>query len=276
MEIQPGSYAGIPIDAYHGGPGISKSGLDQIDRSPAHYWQAYLNPARARRETPALKTGHALHTAILEPHLLETQYAAAPDADRRTTVGKAAWAAFLETAQGKTPLDKRDMDRVRYVGDAVRSHPVAAVLLSKGRVELTHYWENQGVLCKCRPDFHTDDGWLVDLKSTQDARQEAFARSIWEYRYHVQAPWYLDGVMHASGVRPRGFIFIAMEKEPPYLVACYAASPRMIARGRTAYERNLATYRACLAADDWPGYPDVVAPIDLPPWADKMDARQII
>jgi hypothetical protein len=50
----------------------------------------------------------------------------------------------------------------------------------------------------------------------------------------------------------------------------------MIARGRAKYERNLATYRACIAADDWPGYPDLVAPIDLPPWADKADARQII
>ena len=37
-KIEPGCfYANLPNELYHKGPGISKSGLDQIRRSPAHY-----------------------------------------------------------------------------------------------------------------------------------------------------------------------------------------------------------------------------------------------
>ncbi len=36
----------LDIDAYHRGPGISKSGLDAIARSPATYFAKYLDPNR--------------------------------------------------------------------------------------------------------------------------------------------------------------------------------------------------------------------------------------
>jgi len=58
------------IDQYHSGPGISKTGLDLIERSPLHYYAGYLDPARpptANDETLARLAGHLAHCAILEP-----------------------------------------------------------------------------------------------------------------------------------------------------------------------------------------------------------------
>lgn len=67
-----GVFAGIPNAAYHGGPGISKSGLDIIHRSPLHYQHALT---AERKSTPAQRIGTAVHDLILEPESFWDRYA---------------------------------------------------------------------------------------------------------------------------------------------------------------------------------------------------------
>ena len=55
---------GMSNEAYHAYDGISKSGLDLIARSPAHY--AYRT---ASEPTRAMVIGSATHAAILEPEV---------------------------------------------------------------------------------------------------------------------------------------------------------------------------------------------------------------
>ena len=281
-EMQPGVYAGIPNDVYHGGPGISNSGLSLIARSPAHYWAAYMDPSRQRRQaTPAMEFGTAVHTAILEPDRFMRDYVVPPYFNLRTNAGKDSAAAWARDNPGKVSISQQDFDACKRVRCAVENHAAADILLADGQPELSCYWQDFAgggapVLCKCRPDFLTNDGWIVDVKTTEDARQEAFARSIYNYRYFVQAPWYFDGVAMSTGVQPRGFIFLTIEKSPPYAIAVYVASPKMMQAGRVEYQRNLAAYRECLATDWWPAYPEEIVPIDLPAWAQSAAARQVI
>lgn len=292
-EIRPGIYRGISNDDYHNvAPGISSSGLSAVARSPAHYWERYLNPHRERpAPTPAMEFGTAVHTAVLEPERFALEYMPAPvGAPRRPTAVQmnaakpsAAtlsaidfWRQFDAEHAGKTIMDPRDFDACKRVRNAVEYHPAADILLASGESELSMFWDDDGVLCKVRPDFWNTEGWLVDVKTTEDARSDAFGRSCWNYRYFVQSAYYMDGVAAATGVNPSGFIFLAIEKQPPYAIAVYVASPRMLLAGAKEYRRNLATYRYCRTADDWPAYPQEITPIDLPPWAEKIDARQIV
>lgn len=275
--IQPGIYSGISNDAYHGGPGISNSGLSLVARSPAHYWQAYLNPQRQQRvPTPAMEFGTAVHTAILEPERFRADYVIQPAVNARTKAGQEQLAAFARENPGKMMLSQADFDACCRVRLAVENHAAADILLAEGQAELSCYWIDDGVLCKCRPDFLNIDGWVVDVKTTEDARQDPFARSIWNYRYYVQAAWYLEGLGITTGVQPRGFLFLAIEKEPPHAIAVYAASVKMLLAGRAEYMRNLATYRECVATDVWPAYPEEIVPIELPAWAEKAAARQVV
>jgi exodeoxyribonuclease VIII len=62
-------------------------------------------------------------------------------------------------------------------------------------------------------------------------------------------------------------VFIAVETEPPYLVAVYVASETMTSRGRIEYQTDLDTFRECLASDTWPGYSSSPLTLDLPKWA---------
>jgi len=265
--------------AYHAHPAISKSHLDQVARSPLHYWAAFLDLARQPREaTAAMAIGSALHTHVLELDQWDARYVTAPDGiDRRTKMGKAEWEVFTTASTGRTVLTKADADLVMRMGRAVFGHPAAAMLLGlPGKAETTHMWTDAatGLQCKCRPDWLTDDGRImVDVKTTENASPREFARSIATWRYHVQAAWYLDGIEQSTGTRPEQFLFVCVEKKS-FACAVYAADAEMIAAGAKAAARDLEMLATCKAADAWPGYSDQIEPISLPAWMTPGSTQQ--
>jgi hypothetical protein len=258
--------------AYHAHPAVSKSHLDLVAKSPLHYWSRYLDPNRVVPEpTPAMAIGSAVHTHVLELDQWDAQYVVAPAGiDRRTKVGKAEWDVFQTAIGTRTVISREDADLVMRIGRSVLSHPAAAYLLSlPGKAETTHMWTDEatGLACKCRPDWLTNDGRLiVDLKTTEDASPAGFRKSIGAFRYHVQASWYLDGVQAATGTRPDEFLFVCVEKKPPYAVAVYAAAPVIVTIGAETAARDLDVLATCKQAGAWPGYSDQIEPISLPGW----------
>ena len=124
-----------------------------------------------------------------------------------------------------------------------------------------------GVRCRARFDWLTPEGLVLDLKTTQNASAAAFAKAVATFRYHVQHAWYLDGYHQATGDLPLGFIFIAVEKTPPYAVALYELDGEAADYGRLLARRDLARYATARDLDVWPGYPDEIQPLSLPRWA---------
>jgi exodeoxyribonuclease VIII len=257
---------------YHAHLAVSKSHLDLVAKSPLHYWSRYLDPNRVPQEpTAAMAIGSAVHTHVLELDQWDAQYVVAPAGiDRRTKVGKAEWDVFQTAIGTRTVISREDADLVMRIGRSVLSHPAAAYLLGlPGKAETTHMWTDAGtgLQCKCRPDWLLDDGsMIVDLKTTEDASPRGFQKSIGQWRYHVQAAWYLNGMEQATGKRPKQFVFIAVEKKPPYACAVYVADLQMIDIGWNAACQDLYKLLLCKAADSWPGYSDCIEQINLPPW----------
>jgi exodeoxyribonuclease VIII len=251
---------------YHASPAISKSGLDLICKAPALYRWRQANP---QEQTPAMRLGTLTHAVVLEPDLFELETAVRPEGiDRRTSVGRADWAAFELEAEGREIISSEEWTKLAAIRDAVRSHPAAALALAGSPViEQSIFWDAGSIACRCRPDAVTERGVIVDLKTTRDASPDGFAKSIAKYRYHVQAAFYSDGYRAAFGEAPRGFVFIAVETDPPYLVAVYVSSEAMTNRGRFDYRADLETFRECQDTDTWPGYSNAPLTIDLPKWA---------
>ena len=212
---------------YHASPYVSKSHLDLIDKSPYHYWDRYINPDRIIPEpTKAMLLGSAFHTIVLEPHLFERDYIVEPaDAPKRPTAVQrnakkpsnqtleaiAFWDEFDKKANKKTLVSLEDFERLTIMKQRVNEHPAASTILGmKGICEQSYKWTDKttGELCKSRPDFHTEDGSLiVDLKTTGDASELGFQKSDHNFRYHVQAGWYLRSIEEA-----KQFVFIAVEE----------------------------------------------------------------
>jgi hypothetical protein len=251
---------------YHSSPAISKSGLDLIRKAPALYRWRRDNPSEP---TPAMRLGTLTHTVVLEPEAFAASATVRPEGiDRRTTAGKLAWAEFEIEAEGKEIITADEMIKLWQIQQAVRNHPSAAkALAGNPTIEQSIFWDHDGIACRCRPDAVTASGVIVDLKTTRDASPDGFAKSIAQYRYHVQAAYYSDGYEAAFGRQPKGFVFIAVETEPPYLVAVYVASEAMVLRGRADYLTDLETFRRCRDTDTWPGYATAPITIDLPKWA---------
>lgn len=265
--------------AYHAHSAVSKSHLDLIARSPLHYWARYLDPDRVAPEpTPAMRLGTALHTHVLELSRWDQEIAVAPPINRLTKAGKEEWTAFMAASADRTVITADDAAQVMAMGRAVLGHPAAAMLLGlPGKAETTHMWTDAatGLDCKCRPDWLTDDGSIVvDLKTTKNASIQGFKRSVADYRYHVQASWYLHGLEQATGRRPDQFIFICVESTAPYACAVYAADAEMIERGHDQAMRDLAKLAVCRAADHWPSYSEQIETLSLPAWMTGATGQQ--
>ena len=229
---------------------VSKSGLDLINKSPLHYWNRYLNPKSVEKKTAALTVGGAFHCRILEPGEWGKRYAIAPSTDRRTKDGKEIWTRFQENHKDYEIITRDEDYMIERMTDAIWAHNQASLILKKLTITEQVFTHDD---LKCKPDGITSLNIVVDLKTTDDASPYAFGRSAAKYRYDVQAALYTD-VLEANGHIVEGFVFIAVEKNPPYAVAVYVIEDEDIARGREKYLENLKTWRECKATNKWPGY----------------------
>lgn len=277
----------VTKDNYHSEVNyISKSGLDQIRKSPAHYYYKYLDPNRPdidEDRTRDLLIGDVFHMLLMEPHLFFHKYIVLPKKiDRRTREGKELWFKYQVAGKGKKVLNKDIYDLAKWMRDSVHRHPIAKKLFSNGKAEriFTFNEPETGVACKIRPDWITPDNIIVDLKSAIDAScklinpdsdqpiteniYKGFPKSVFNYRYNVQDAFYSDGFFHATGIKPKAFVFVAVEKEPPFQVGLFYLSPEDKAFAREAYLEDLRTYKKCKSSNNWPGYPTKIVQISSP------------
>lgn len=279
-----------PIETYHAGPGISKTGLDVIDRSPAHYYAEYLDQARPPKEneeTTARLVGHLAHCAILEPAEFEKRYVTLPpDAPRKPTsaqwnaknpssdsmMAMAWWRDWMAANEGRTVITHEQRETALRQAESVRLLPDIRDALDRGRPEVSAYWRDPvtGVLCRCRPDWVHDAGdksvILVDVKTYSNAAPAEFARQIARMRYHVQDAYYSDGYALAADVDVLAFIFLAVETEYPYAASAVMLDEASREQGRAEYRRNVDAYAVCMETGEWPGYPAGIQRISIPRW----------
>lgn len=255
---------------YHHLKAVSPSHIKVLKRSPLHYFDQFLAEDREKKPpTPAMLKGTALHTAILEPQLWDTTIAVPPHAfDRRTKVARERAEAFEAESTGRIVLSPDDANEVRRMADAVRKHPAARFLLDlPGRCEASYTWTDEatGLECKTRPDWHSLDGQIVlDVKTAENASREAFAKSIANFDYHVQAAWNLDAQTCAEEAL---FLSLVVENTRPYGVAVYPASKAMLEAGRRRISAAMERLAECWKTNQWPGYGDQIQePLDLPGW----------
>jgi hypothetical protein len=227
----------------------------------------------------AQEVGSAVHVAVLEPERFPSTYAAAPKIDKRFKEGKAEWAAFVEENKERIVLTSEEYGQCLALRDAAWSHPMAAgILRAAGKNEVSAVWKDKetGVICKGRQDRLTYlDNWpaVVDLKTARDAARRQFSRAIDQYGYAEQGAYYLGGL---DTLHPfegdRRYVFIVLEKEPPYAVAVYELDVDAIRVATDKVKGYLRQYATCLESGTWPGYGDGLDLISLPPWAFKEEA----
>lgn len=255
----------MPAEVYHKVDALSKSLMTKALRSPAHYRAAV--DGKSDEPTKAMQIGTVTHTAILEPHLLDSIVAIRPEGLSFVSKEGKAWRA--ENAD-KIVLDYQEMADIKNMADAVRRHPSFEPSHLDNKIEASVFAEDEetGLPLKARPDLWAEGiGLILDVKTTDDASEEAFLRTIQKFAYHVQAAHYIE----MTGATD--FVFIAVERNAPYAVAAYRLSPEWLELGFETRRRAIRIVHECTAMNSWPAYPTATTTLALPVWVARNQQK---
>lgn len=223
---------------------MTSSGLKKIEQSPLHWHTWRTLPSVG--PTPAMAFGSAFHAYMLEPkkigsELLTGKTQVTIDDNEMISVNAAA----METLIGmKESLMKCELSSI------IINHP-------KIIIEQAGFFRDpirSNVIGSIKPDIRIPDlGMIVDLKTTTDASQTAFPRSVRRFKYDWQAWWYLRGANSLSHERYDKFIIIAIEKTPPYGVMLYELTETLY-WAEIQCMPLIEKFSLCLDMGRWSGY----------------------
>lgn len=270
----PGVYT-MDAETYHADPcvepSLSSTGARTLaSECPAAYWFERTNPT-VKRE---FELGRAGHLMVLEPHLFGQCVRVIEADDYRTKAAKDA--RDEARAAGLTPLLQKEADQVRAMREVLWRDPIAKHAFEGGQPEQAIFWQDAefGIWRRTRPDYlPPHQRYLVDYKTSTSANPKDFERAVFDYGYHQQAAWYLDGVEAVTGTKPERFAFVVQSKKAPFLVTTCWLDAEAIEWGRKMNRLAIGIFARCLRTNSWPGFTPEVGgaakafTVTLPHWA---------
>lgn len=264
---------------YFDHPAISQSKLKDFKRSPKHYWTKYLDHNRIlEEETPAMKFGKAVHMAVFEPERFAFEYKVLPSVDKRTKEGKLILKDLEEANPNAIFICREESDQIINIHANLYQKNASKFFLNNQSAVAEHeiFWLDQDTRLECKakldlfipPSEYNPYGLVIDLKTTIDAREKSFSKSIHNFGYYNQAAWYCEAVKQFYRLSDHPtFIIIAIEKSAPYECGFYAVDEGMLEMGLLENRRLLNQLAECQKNNAWPGYKDEIVPIALPHYA---------
>lgn len=275
----------MPAEEYHGIAHYSARMTWDIigpDGCLALAWHRcpWLNPAYEPEADEIMENGIAVHAATFEPEEFEKRITIIDAADYRTQ--KARDLRDDARANGMIPIlyDRGpgavgpSFVKIQAIRKALEESEAAPLLFGpEGRNEISYTWElpvgDVVVPCKARADRIVPET-IIDLKSAPTASPEGFQRSMVNYGHHARAAFYLDGWSRQDyaqrGEGKWSYVFVVVQKEPPYLTSVYRATERALEWGDKLNTRALKLYAEAITTHHWPAF--APASLDLPVWAE--------
>ena len=138
-----------------------------------------------------------------------------------------------------------------------------------GTSELSCFWDDDGILCRMRPDIINTDRWLiVDVKTTKRAAEpQGWSRAMFSSMgLRLRGSWYGNrGAKRVFG-KAATYLMLVVEQQEPYLCSLIGLDPEQLALGNKLADEALAKWRACVESNYWPGYAARIHYPELYPW----------
>lgn len=254
------------------------------------------NPAKAIYElenpperTDNLSLGSAIHKWILERDKFRDEFLIGINTKRQSNADRQSWSqwytehgangeqvidrpaaqwnAEFERQTGKNMVTPETIEMLVAMADSVAANDNARALLEKGEAETSLFWQDDetGLDFQIRPDFLHPE-FISDLKSAAEIDDRSITRAIANFGYSLSQAMYQDGVYQVTGDW-RPFLFIFVEKSPPYLCRVIALNQEAERAGFERYRHAAWTLKQCIETDTWPSaYADNLD-FSLPEWA---------
>lgn len=279
--------------SYHAQERLSRSKLMEFRHSPRVYEAKFITKTVPFDEpTPAMQMGTLTHCAILQGAKLDSSMAVIPnsllsaDGGIRSKEAK-EWKAAAE-ADGKIVVKDHELAStlapIIGMRDAILAHAVtldekpisigSIINNPSAECEKAIYWDDEEfeLPMMALPDFslvvNSDVALVMDVKTI--ATLENAGKSIAE-DYWMQPPHYEAGVINATGVSRVVFLFVFVEKTPPYRVRVVRMSDQMMEAARQKWRETLAEFKRRITINDWsdPSECDVIV-VDRHIWEDRL------
>ena len=189
--------------------------------------------------------------------------------DFRTNAAKDARDAA--EAAGKLPILVGKLDAYNEVVEAWRAQlEERGCNMTSGMVQKRLEWESEGVPCCGKPDSIVTDGkvTIYDLKSVEDASDEAIVRATVNYGWDIQAAAYVEGVEatipELAGRVEYKLVACESERASAFSVNVKPMGRTMLELGARKWARAKRIWGECLRSGKWPGYAGT--PLEATPW----------
>ena len=239
---------------------LSYSSIKEFAKSPRHY----INYINAKREpSKEMNMGSLIHALLMYPSEINKQFAIAPDVDKRTKDGKAAWEQFLLSSDGKIAVTESELNEANSIVDmALSSKEVSTLISNCTAFEQEFRHEIQGLPYRGFVDGLAND-FIIEVKTMSDASPQNIIREFYNRKYHIQAGLY-------SSVYNLPVKYIIVETKAPYNFLVASASDDYIQKGIEELSWLTSRFKLCMDMDAFnAGYQfnlDSVFKVDLPAW----------
>lgn len=276
----------IDQQAYFDLPGVSQSMLKLYLDDPGKFRDRYvLGIEQQGPEARHFQWGKDFERLVFADELpgvlIPEEVLARSERDGKVVLSRrgAAWTEWRDRILAEQP-DARLLKAEEWESqvqpyllarDNLREHARAMKLL-RGERHVVITWEDEetGLPCKCQLDTVSQWRILTDLKTTRDARPTEFAKSVWNFGYHIQAEWYRRAWERLTGeLWP--FTFVAVQTSPSYAVEAFDLAPIWYDMAQQQIREGMRRLARAYERDDWhtPTFGSVVV-LEPPAWAVKQ------
>lgn len=178
---------------------------------------AYDTFTRKTEQTESMLKGSYIHALALNDGSV-ANFAVAPQVDRRTKDGKAAYEDFIRSIGNKTVISADTAEESASITAAIRASEPASRLIEGATVEKQITFQIEGTPCKAKLDI-INGTTIADLKTiSEDLSDHNLTRLIWNRNYHTQLAFYATAYEAEYNKMPEKFKIIFASTTAPYLV----------------------------------------------------------
>lgn len=265
----------LPARDYHAREALGGTSIARWAKSTPLEWK--FDRDNGTKETPAMALGTLVHAIILEPETIASDYAVAPEVDRRTKAGKEEWARFQEEEYGAIVVTSEQMRIAKAAAEAVKQREEVYGLLRAGKREVSYFVDHPDLplQLKARVDFEGVTRGLgpilLDVKTTRDLSDRFLARRLVDGGYAPQLAHYSNVVEWETGQRPNECLILWIRNVDPVDIRVHRIDQAALEIGARLCETAYREIAACQANGVWPGYPSRIDTLSLPGWYGEDD-----
>lgn len=248
---------------------MTRGELMTFNRNPQAWILGVEDPS-----TKATEFGQVAETIALSPETFFERIAIQPETYTNKKGQPSKWkndrrieevAAWLDEHEGFLCI-KGETNGVAHaaVKRLQEDAKISALLAcSETQVVVTGEYQDKGtglvVPVKCMIDILPKAGspfqkCIADMKTARNASPGAWSRVVFDDGLHVQAAFYSDLYVAATGEDRTDWLHVIVENVQPYEPARRILELAFVELGRDQYQLALKRYCRCLAARHWPGY----------------------